>query len=464
MIKRSILFFVGLWLLASAGVATSVRAQEVKSASPRTHLLIILDCSKSMWDFWQSDAKIKVTQQVLLRFIDSVSGQRDIDIALRVFGHLNKGSYGTKLEVPFDADNIYKLQSKIKTLVPNGGCTAAMALTNSLGDFSHLESDRNLILIITDGMDDCDGDICNVARQVQLSGVIVQTFILGIGNPSDFRHSLDCAGKFTYLPSEEGYTEALFDVLNQADQSAQVVLDLHDKAGVQYETSFPVAFYDAQTNVVKYTTYYTCSTHGKVDTLTVDPLVEYDVTLFTKPEIHIKGCKFKPNQVNRLGVTVEQGDLRIRMEGRRANWSVPSYPVLIRRQGESTVLRQQSLGEVVSYQSGLYDIEVLSRPPQYFNGVEVQGDGTTDITMPMPGMLFLKKPKQITTGSLFAIREGRLVLVCDLNPNSVNEQLLLMPGLYQLLIKPVGAFGFGSVRTVRFEIASAQEKILNFDL
>ena len=102
-------------------------AQKSAATSEKTRVLIILDCSNSMWDRWQSEPKIKVTQKVLLRFLDSIHGFPDMEVALRVFGHLNKDSYGTQLEVPFEADNQYKLQSKIKTLVPNGGCTAASA-------------------------------------------------------------------------------------------------------------------------------------------------------------------------------------------------------------------------------------------------------------------------------------------------------------------------------------------------
>ena len=62
-----------------------------------------------MWDTWQSDAKIKVTQKVLLRFLYSIASNDDIEVALRVFGHLNRGAYTTHLEVPFSADNTYAL-------------------------------------------------------------------------------------------------------------------------------------------------------------------------------------------------------------------------------------------------------------------------------------------------------------------------------------------------------------------
>ncbi len=450
------------WLAAPLSAQDDVSAQQVSFQKEKTHLLIILDCSKSMWDYWQSDAKIKVTQQVLLHFIDSVSRQQDIDIALRVFGHLNKDSYGTRLEVPFEEDNFYKLQSKIKTLVPNGGCTASDALGSSLSDFSKLQSERNIILIITDGMDDCDGEICNVARQVQLSGVIVQTFILGIGNPNDFQHNLDCAGKFTYLPSEERYTEALYDVFRQADQTAKVVVKIVDSNGELYETSFPIAFYDAQTGVVKYTTLYSNGYSSDIDTLTVDPLVNYNVSIFTKPPIFLKDKHFSTDSPNEIVLNVEQGEMRVRFDGKRTTYNVPSYPIQVRQHGKDEVVATMQIGERIAFQKGFYDVELLSVPPVLVEDVEIRSAATTDLALPTPGLLSLYKPKVITSGALFAVRDGVLQWVCDLNESSVSERMLLSPGEYQVVLKPRKATNFGSVRTLRFSIQSGQQTSVNF--
>lgn len=433
-----------------------------QAAISKTHLLLILDCSKSMWETWQSDSKIKVTQQVLLRFLDSLARQKDIDVALRVFGHLNSQSYGTRLEVPFESDNLYKLQSKLKTLVPSGGCDAASALTSSLDDFAQLGSERNIILIITDGIDDCSGDICEVARHVQMSGVIVQTFILGIGNGDNFKQNLACAGRFTLLPSEEKYSEALFDVLRQADEAAHVTLSVTDSDGIPYETSFPVAFYDSQTGIVRYTTIYSCADKVEADTLTIDPLVSYDVTLFTKPEVRFHRQTFPPNKVTTLKVQVNQGKLSVRFDGQKTTWVTPTYQVLVRQQDKPQVLNRQTMGDKVSYASGLYDIEVLSQPSMVLRGVEIRSDATTDLTMPSPGMLTLSKPKEPMVGSVFSIRDGRLTWVCDVNPTTNGERILLMPGDYQLVIKPQKANDFGSVRSVRFTIASAELRHVSF--
>ena len=226
-------------------------AQTKKTIPEKTRVLIILDCSNSMWDKWQSDSKIKVTQQVLLHFLDSIQNQPDMEVALRVFGHLNREAFGSRLEVPFEADNHYKLQSKIKTLVPNGGCTADSALTNALKDFPRNEKSRNIILVITDGLDDCQGSVCEVARQVQQSGSISQSFIIGIGNPDDFQQKLDCAGRFTFVPNEELFAETLHEVFYLSDQKSLVTLALTDSKHNLYETDVPVIFYDHLTHAVK---------------------------------------------------------------------------------------------------------------------------------------------------------------------------------------------------------------------
>ena len=95
---------------------TATQAQKKRvPANPlgdKTHVLLILDCSSSMWNKWQSDSKIKVTQAVLLKFMDSISHQNNVEFAMRVFGHLNKNDRGTRLEVPFEYDNNYKIKSK----------------------------------------------------------------------------------------------------------------------------------------------------------------------------------------------------------------------------------------------------------------------------------------------------------------------------------------------------------------
>lgn len=448
--RRLIIGLISLICLIGP-ISSPAEAQDTE----KTRVLLLLDCSRSMWDRWQSDAKIKVTQKVLLHFLDSIAAQGNVEVAMRVFGHLNKGSYGTRLECPFEPDNIYKIQSKIKTLVPNGGCTAATALGSALHDFPPTGASRNIILIITDGMDDCDGTICDVARQVQLSDIVVQTFIVGIGN--EFKHSLDCAGKFIRLPDEERYGTMLHDIFHQSEETARLVINLFDEEGMLYETEVPIVFYDAQTKVAKYNMIYSIDSRFTPDTLILDPLVAYDIDIFTRPPISFHNKTFSTEKTNNLNITVEQGTLRIRREERRTTLQVPQYPILVRQGGSSDLLNVQKIGETASYRTGLYDIDVLCTPPYHLKGVNIQKGAATELTIPLPGMLILEKPKTVTTGSIFSIVDGKMDWVCDLNPNSATERVMLMPGEYSVILKPQESAAYKSVKSKRFHIESGMQ-------
>ena len=441
-------------LLLLAGVAAQGQRTE------KTRLLLIMDCSNSMWDHWQSGSKIKVTQQVLLSFLDSISRQHDVDVALRVFGHLNKEQFGTRLEVPFGSDNIYRLQSKIKTLVPQGGCTAAAALTDALSDFPATGSSRNLILIITDGMDDCDAEICDVARQVQLSGVVVQTFVLGIGNKA-FSHA-SCAGSVFPVVNEEEFSKTLYDIFRLSGHKAKVVLNMVDGMGELYETEHPVAFYDHRTGVIRHSTIYSVDSKLKPDTLLMDPLVTYDMAVFTHPPLRREAMQFSIDRPNNIDITVSEGTLKVQYSGQRPQWQQTAVDVVVRRAGSGERVAAQDVGETGQYLAGRYDVEVQTLPVTTLRGVEVRGNAATELSVPMPGMLVLSKPKGITTGAIFRLRDGQVEFATDLNPSTAGERLLLQPGQYELVLHPQNATQYDKVQTRRFVIESSQTTKIQF--
>ena len=411
-----------LFIILLLLVAVTAQAQQQE----KTRLLLIMDCSNSMWDHWQSNSKIKVTQQVLLSFLDSISKQHDVDVALRVFGHLNKDQFGTRLEVPFGSDNIYRLQSKIKTLVPQGGCTVAAALTDALSDFPATGSSRNLILIITDGMDDCDAEICDVARQVQLSGVVVQTFVLCIGG--HFSAHASCAGSVFPVVNEEDFSKTLHDIFRLSGHKAKVVLNMVDASGDLYETEHPVAFYDHRTGIGRHSTIYSVDAKLRPDTLLMDPLVTYDMTVFTHPPLRREAMQFSVDKVNTVDITVSEGTLKVQYVGQRPQWQQTNVDVIVRRAGSGERVAAQEVGETGQYLAGRYDVEVQTLPVTTLRGVEVRGNAAT-----------------------------------DLNPSTAGERLLLQPGQYEVVLHPQNATNYDKVQTKRFVIESSQTTKIVFD-
>jgi hypothetical protein len=80
----------------------------------------------------------------------------------------------------------------------------------------------------------------------------------------------------------------------------------------------------------------------------------------------------------------------------------------------------------------------------------------------MPGMLVLSKPKGITTGAIFRLRDGQVEFATDLNPSTAGERLLLQPGQYELVLHPQSATKYDKVQTKRFVIESSQTTKIQF--
>ncbi|MBR1784271.1 MAG: VWA domain-containing protein [Bacteroidales bacterium] len=439
-------------LLLTLALGAACHAQP--AANEQTRLLLVLDCSASMWEHWQSASKIKVTQQVLLSFIDSVARQHDVDIALRVFGHLNRNRFGTRLEVPFADDNIYSLQSKIKTLVPNGGCTVEAALTDAVGDFPATGTGRNIILIVTDGMDNRDNELCEVARQVQLSGVVVQTFVVGIAGGA-FSDGV-CTEAYMPVHNEEQFSRTLHDIFNLAGRTARVVMRVVDAEGELFETELAASFCDSRTGVDKMSTLYSLGPDLLPDTLMLDPLTSYDLTLFTHPPLRLHGLRFNPDECSQFDVTAAQGSLRVVFNGGRQQALSPTPTAIVRRSASCERVAAQQVGETGNYLEGRYDVEVQTLPPVLLRGVEVSGGNLTELSVPSPGQLTLGKPRGITTGTIFRLREGKSEFVADLNPSTAAERLSLQPGEYEVVLRRQGTTAYSAVTTRRFVIESGQ--------
>ena len=453
-----------LTLLSAAAVQAQKKRAPVNPSNDKTHVLLILDCSNSMWDKWQSDSKIKVTQAVLLKFMDSISHQNNVEFAMRVFGHLNKSDHGTRLEVPFSYDNNYKIKSKIKTLVPQGGCTATTALSNALNDFPSGNSSRNIILIITDGLDDCGDDICQTARQVQMSGMVVKTFIIGIGKKSNFKKDLSCAGRFFHVPNEENYIKTLYNVFAMAEQQTDVCLYINDKTGKTYESNTPVVFCDAQSGVPRMQTLYTCNSKSQPDTFKTDPLIDYNVVFCTHPPQIVSGVKLDRSKLNRIGITAEQGMMRVRFDGKRILFEIPQYTVSVRKADNNELVNVQAINDNVPFITGRYNVEIHTLPTVVIKDVDVSYGSSIDLTIPTPGLAVINKPKGIFKGCIFSVDEtsGKTDLIHNLDETQAIERLPIMPGEYIVLLQDKEEYGHKTVQSRRFKIESAQQTNINF--
>ncbi|MEY2924710.1 MAG: hypothetical protein RLZZ337_1258, partial [Bacteroidota bacterium] len=187
---------------------------------PDTRILFLLDGSGSMYAKMGSDSRITIAKRLLSRLVDSLQSQNNLELALRVYGHQSqkteRNCADTKLEVPFSKNNHREIKESIVDLKPKGTTLIAYSLQEAAYDFPRTPGTRNIIILITDGIEECDGDPCAVSTALQKQGVVLRPFIIGLGLDDQFRNQFECVGRFFEAATEDDFEEVLNVVISQA--------------------------------------------------------------------------------------------------------------------------------------------------------------------------------------------------------------------------------------------------------
>lgn len=433
-IRFSIL--AGLLLFSTASFA------QPKNYTPQlTRILFVFDASVSMYGTWQTGMKMDIAKRLFTQFLDSLKNTPNLEVGLRCFGHQHgltpqRDCQDTKLEVPI-ARTTTAIPAMIKVIdqiVPRGTTPIAYTLEQCGEDFpSDGKNTRNIIILITDGIEECGGDPCAISFALQSKGITLKPFVIGIGI-ADYS-TLNCVGK-VYDVSEEGiFTNVLNIVISQALNNTTVQVNLLDIAGKPSETDVSMTFYDQQTGVVRYNYMHTMNNRGVPDTLVLDPLSTYKLVVHTIPEVVKENITITPGKHNIIAVDAPQGFLNLQVAGIN---NYERLQCIVRKAGTMQTINVQDFGRTEKYIVGKYDIEILTLPRIYMYNVDVGQSKTTLIQVPQAGQANIFKPSA-GTGQIFLEEKNQLKWVCNLNPGQLNENIVLQPGNYRIVYRPQSA-------------------------
>ena len=174
-----------------------LNAQKVQQKLPdKARILFLLDGSGSMLAEWEEGARIDAAKSLLTELVDSLKVNQNLELALRVYGHLYsrqaQNCKDSKLEVGFAKNNHQRIIERLKQIRPKGTTPIAYSLEQAANDFPTTKGYRNIVIIITDGIESCDGDPCNVSLALQRKGIFLKPFIIGIGLNKDYSKNFDC--------------------------------------------------------------------------------------------------------------------------------------------------------------------------------------------------------------------------------------------------------------------------------
>ncbi|MBN2172960.1 MAG: VWA domain-containing protein [Bacteroidales bacterium] len=432
--KINLVFTLIILLLASSTVFCQVE-EELEKPPPTARILFVLDASQSMYGRWQSDMKITIARKLLSNLLDSLQSVENIELALRVYGHQYNFPpqicNDTKLLVPFGPDNIPTIKHKLKSVVPKGTTPIAYALEQSGSDFPPCENCRNIIILITDGLEECDGDPCLVSQELQKKGVVLKPFIIGIGR--NFQEAFDCVGTYFDASSEAEFSKALNVVISQALNSTTAQVNLLDSYGKPTETNVSMTFYDNFSGLIKYNFVHTMNNKGVPDTLVIDPLLAYDIVVHTIPPRSLDSVTLTPGKHSTIALSTPQGDLDLKMESR--DRTVRDLKCIVRENGKMQTLNVQQFGSSEKYITGIYDLEILTLPRIYIDDVQIKQSHTTTIEIPLPGIAVIEK-KASGYGGVYLLENNELKWVYNFRESEMQrETLVLQPGTYKAIYR-----------------------------
>ncbi len=412
-------------------IANSGSAQEL------TRILFIFDASNSMNAKWgSSQTRFEAAKEVLIKSVDSIKGSENLEIALRVYGHQSpitttyQDCNDTKLEVPFAKDNYEAVKNRIKTLAAKGTTPIARSLEAAAGDFPDTKA-RNVIILITDGLEACDNDPCVIAAKLHEKGVTITPFVIGLGLDLSYLDQFKCIGHYSEAETKDAFKRVIKDVLGKAMVNTTVQINLNDLYKKPSETDVTVLCYKAGTRELKYTFEHTINKWGNPDTLVMDPNMSYDLVVNTIPMVELKNVVLKKNVHNTIQIDCPQGEIRVYFSNATINYNID---IRVMKSKESKTLNTQEMGEKDRYIVGTYDLEILTLP-RIYKTVNVTQDGIAQIDILAPGKFTFSGSKQIA-GQIFLIKEnGEYEWVSNLDSNSNSGSLLLQPGDYALIYR-----------------------------
>lgn len=399
-----------------------------------TRILFVFDASNSMFGRWGTDTKFNIARNILSNMVDSLQNVDNVELALRVYGHQShfppQDCNDTKLEVPFGSKNGKAIIQKLNSVVPKGTTPIARSLEQAAKDFTECQNCNNIIILITDGLEECDGDPCAVSLALQKKGIVLKPFVIGLDIKKDLMKKFDCVGEYYDANNEKRLKEILNIIISHVLNSTSLQVNLLDSYGKPTETDVNMTISDKLTGKILYNYIHTINNRGNPDTLYLDPSMKYRIDIHTIPPVMIDTVKLIPGMHKIVAIDAPQGFLTLTLNDNQYG----ELKYIIRKSGDMQTLNVQQANITEKYIIGKYDLEVFTLPRTYIKDVEIKQSYTTTVQIPKPGTVTINT-NTTGFGSIYLQKDDKLEWVCNLNPNLTKQNVVLQPGRYKVVYR-----------------------------
>ena len=167
-----------------------MNAQNPGSSAP---VIFIYDASGSMWGQMDGRTKKEIAADVLTTSVNEFSEEQKIGFV--AYGHRTKGDCeDVEFIVDLENGNKSAVTSAIKGINPLGKTPLAYSASLVIDKLKETGTMATIILI-TDGIESCGGNICEVIKAAREAGIEFKLHIIGFGLEEGDTEQLKCAAE-----------------------------------------------------------------------------------------------------------------------------------------------------------------------------------------------------------------------------------------------------------------------------
>ncbi|MBL4891835.1 MAG: VWA domain-containing protein, partial [Rhizobiaceae bacterium] len=167
--------------------------------------MIVLDGSGSMWGQIDGKPKLQIARETLREVLKGVPGSTEL--GLLAYGHRRKGDCGDiELIVPPAPGTGTLISNKVDKLKFLGKTPLAAAVQMAAEELRYTE-DKATVVLITDGIETCKVDICELGNLLETQGVDFTAHVVGFGLSEEEGRQVACLAENTggqYFSADDG--------------------------------------------------------------------------------------------------------------------------------------------------------------------------------------------------------------------------------------------------------------------
>ena len=174
-----LLLVLGLTSTGAPATSSTLQPNQTTASgdgsAPR--MVLVLDASGSMWGQLQGEAKIAIAKKVMADLIAKIPPS--FQTGLTVYGHRRKGDCDDiEMVLPVGPHNPSVMNAKVQAISPKGKTPLSAAVKQAAAALRYTE-ERATVVLVSDGLETCDIDPCELAAELAMSGVDFTVHVIG---------------------------------------------------------------------------------------------------------------------------------------------------------------------------------------------------------------------------------------------------------------------------------------------